>query len=142
MDAPSTPFRLFVPVFRAGARIGDEIAIIGKWRILDCTTLGRADGQSAKWTDAASVDHFPDCARHNLEPICTKPNSKPSMLPKARSRVATGTPDKPASYAKTSTRGTRLHAASHNTNRVSDTAQRDIKSSDAQAPNLWTAKYQ
>lgn len=69
MDASLASFGLFVPVFRAGGRIGHQIAFIGEWRILDCTTLGRADGQSAKWTDAGSVSHFSDRARRNLEPM-------------------------------------------------------------------------
>ena len=71
VDASFASFGLFVPVFRAGGRIGHQIAFIGGWRILECTTLGRADGQSAKWTDAGSVSHFSDRARRNLEPMWT-----------------------------------------------------------------------
>ena len=103
--------------------IGQQVALVG-----------------GKWADAASVDHFPDSARRNLEPTRAKSNSKPSMLPKARSRVAAATPDKPTRPAKTNPWGTRLHAAARNKNRVSCTSRRDIPSSDAQAPNLWTAK--
>ena len=140
VDASFASFGLLVPVFRAGGRIGHQITFIGEWRILDCTTLGRADGQSAKWTDAGSADHFSDRARRNLEPMWTKPNWNPSMSPSARSRVAAGIPDMPPSSAKTSAGGTRLHATVHNTNRVSHITPTDIKSSDAQTAQHWIAE--
>ena len=69
MDADFTCVGPFVPAFGACNGIVHQIAFIGEWRILDCTTLGRADGQSAKWTDAGSVSHFSDRARRNLEPM-------------------------------------------------------------------------
>ena len=78
-DGPVLPAEVWMPLLplldylsqfsEQAVELGTRFAFIGEWRILDCTTLGRADGQSAKWTDAGSVSHFSDRARRNLEPM-------------------------------------------------------------------------